>query len=57
MSYHIFNNLAKFLNADLTAKIGQGILSVDLMDGECNFNLPSKVNVDCVYEGKCRKNV
>ena len=24
------------------------------MDMECNYSLPSKFNVKCVYEGKCR---
>ena len=32
MPYHRFNNLAELLNVDLAAKIGQGILSKDLMD-------------------------
>ena len=32
MSYHRFNNLAELLNRDLSAKIGWGILSKDLMD-------------------------
>ena len=54
ISYHIFNNLAKLLNGDLAAKIGQGIFSKDLMDRECNCYLPSKVNGKCVYKGKCR---
>ena len=54
MSYHRFNNLAKSLNGDLTAKIGQGILSKDLTYRTCNCSLPSKVNGKCVYEGKCR---
>ena len=53
MSYHRFNNLAELLNRDLAAKIGRGIFSKDLMDRECNFSLPSKVNGKCVYEGKC----
>ena len=35
MSYCGFNNLEKLLNRDLAAKIGQGILSCDLMDIEC----------------------
>ena len=34
--------------------IGQGILSEDLMDRECNCSLPSKVNGKCVYKGKCK---
>ena len=53
MSYHRFNNLAELLNGDLAAKIGQGIFSKDLMDRECNYSLPSKVNGKCIYEGKC----
>ena len=53
MSYHRFNNLAELLNGDLAEKIGRGIFSKDLMDRECNFSLPSKVNVKRVYEGKC----
>ena len=54
MSYHRFNSLAELLNVDLAAKIGRGIFSKDLMDRECNCSLPYKVNVKCVYEGKCR---
>ena len=54
MSYHGLNNLEELLNRDLAAKIGQGILSKDLMDRECNRSLPSKVNGKFVYEGKCQ---
>ena len=54
MFYYRFNNLAELLNGDLTAKLGRGIFSKDLMDRECNCSLPSKVNGKCVYEGKCR---
>ena len=54
ITYHIFYNLAELLNRYLTTKIGQGILSKDLMDRECNFYLPYKVNGKCVYEGKFR---
>ena len=52
MSYHKFNNLAVLLNGDLAAKIGRVISSIDLMDRCCNCSLPSKVNSECVYEGK-----
>ena len=55
MSYHKFNNLAEYLNGELVAKIGQGIISSDLMDRECNCYLPYKVNSRFVYEGKCRQ--
>ena len=44
MSYHIFNDLAELINRDLTAKIGWGILSCDLMQVECNCSHPSNVN-------------
>ena len=54
MSNLRYNTLAELLNGDLAAKIGQGIFSKDLMDRECNFSLPYKVNGKCVYEGKCR---
>ena len=54
MSYHRYNNLAELLNGDLAAKIGRDIFSKDLMDREFNCSLPSKVNGECVYEGKCR---
>ena len=54
MSYHRFNNLAELLNGDLAAKIRRGIFSQDLLDRQCNCSLPSKVNIKCVYEGKCR---
>ena len=54
MPYHIFNNISELLNGDLTTKIGWGIFSKDLMDRECNFSLPSKVNGKCDYKGKCR---
>ena len=55
MSYHRLNNLAELLNLDLSAKIGLKILSVDLMDIECNSSLPSKINSECVYKGECWK--
>ena len=55
MSYHIFNNVSRFLNGDLAAKIGRGILSRDLMDIECNCSLPSKVNGKLFYKGKRRR--
>ena len=55
MSYHIFNNVSRLLNGDLVTKIGQGILSRDLMDIECNCSLPSKVNGKLLYKGKCRR--
>ena len=55
MSYHRFNNLSELLNRDLTTKTGQVILSCDLIDGECNCFLMSKVNRKCVYEGKLQK--
>ena len=54
MSYNRFNNLAELLNGDLVAKIGWGIFSKDLMDGECNCSLPYKVNGKGVYKGKYR---
>ena len=48
MSYLRFNNLSGLLNGYLSAKIGRGILSADLMDRECNCSLPTKVNGECV---------
>ena len=51
----MFNSLAGILNGDLAEKIGQGILSCDLMDRECNCFLLSKVNGKCIYEGKYRR--
>ena len=54
MSYHGFDNLAEFFNGDLSAKIGRGIFSKDLIDRKYNCSFPSKVKVNCVYEGKCR---
>ena len=42
--YHRFNDLEELLNGDLSAKIGQGIFSKDLMDKKCNCSLPSKLN-------------
>ena len=54
ISYHRFNILAELLNGDLAAKIGRGIFSKYLMDGENICSLPYKVNVRCVYQGKCR---
>ena len=48
MSYHGFNNLSDLLNRDMAAKIGWGILSVDLMIIECNCSLPSKVDGEFV---------
>ena len=55
ISYHIFNNLSELLNKDLTAKIGHGILSCDIMDICFNCSLPSKANGKCVYESKCKQ--
>ena len=55
MSYHRLHYLDKLLNGDLTAKIVQGILSRDLMDRECTFYLPYKVNGKYVYKVKCRR--
>ena len=52
MSYCIFNNLAKLINGGLDTKIGQGILSVDLMDRECNCYIPYNFSGECFYEGK-----
>ena len=54
MFYCGFNFLDKLLNGDLAAKIGQGILSKYLIDIEFNCSLPYKVNINCVYEGKCQ---
>ena len=54
MSYNGFNILAELINGDLTAKIGQVILSKDSMDRESNCYLPYKINRKCVYEGKFR---
>ena len=54
MSYHRYNNLAELLNGDLAAKIGRVVFSKDLMDRECNCSLPSKVNGNFFYEGKCQ---
>ena len=48
MSYYRFNKIEELLNGDLAAKIGQGNVSKDLMDRECNCPLPSKFNVKCV---------
>ena len=56
ISYHIFSNLAEFINGDLAAKIRRWILSHDLMDREYNCSVPYKVNIKWVYEGKCRIN-
>ena len=53
-SYHRFNKLSELLNRDLTAKIRHIILSKVLMDRKYHCSLPSKVNRNCVYEGKCR---
>ena len=56
MSYHIFNDLAELINGDLATKIGRETFSKDLMDRECSFSLPSKVNSKSVYENKfCSK--
>ena len=50
MSYHMFNNLAKLRNRDLAIKIGQEILSCDLMGRECIWSLLSKVKGKYGYE-------
>ena len=56
MSYHKFNNIAKLINADLTARIVWVILSRDLIDRECNCYNTYKVNRNCVYKIIGRKN-
>ena len=53
--YHRFNNLFEPLNGYLAVKVGQGILSCDLMDGKYNCSNPPKVNGKCFYKGKFRK--
>ena len=55
MSYHIFNDLSKLLNGDLATKIGWVILSIELIDIECNCYLKSKFNIECVYKGMPQK--
>ena len=55
MSCHRCNYLAEQLYGELSAKIGQGILSCYLINKECSCYLPSKVNGKCVYEGKSRR--
>ena len=52
-----FNSLSVLISRYLSAKNGQGILSCELMDRECNWSLPSYVNGKCVHEGKLQKNV
>ena len=57
MSYHIFNNLSKLLNKDLSVKIVWGVLYGDLIYRSCNSYLPCKVNGECVYKGKFWKTI
>ena len=57
MSYYIFNRLTKLLNGDLAAKIGKGILSLDIMDRECNCSLPSKDNINMSTKVNAGENV
>ena len=52
MFYNIFNILAVFINGDLAAIFGRGILSPSLMIGKCNCYLTYNINGNCVYEGK-----
>ena len=52
MSYQRFINLLELLSGKLVAKIGQVILSKDLINKECNSSLLSKDNRKCVYKGK-----
>jgi len=42
---------------DLTWKLLDGVDSKDFMDQDCNCNNKTKVNGQCVYEGKCRKSI
>ena len=49
--------MERFINRDFAAKIGQVILFRNLMDRECNYSLPSKVNGKFIYKDKCRRNV
>ena len=41
----------------MSKKIGRRIVSEDVMDRECNCSLPSKVNGNCVYKGKCQNKI
>ena len=56
MFYHKLDKLAELIKGDLATKIWRGIFYKDLTDRECNCSLPSKVNGNCVYEGKSRSN-
>ena len=52
ISYHRYNDLSKLIYEDFIAKIGQGILYLDLMDRECNCSNPSNITGKCFYKGR-----
>ena len=56
MSYHLFANLLELINVYFATKIGQGIISLDLMVIECNLSDTSKVKGFYVLKSNLSKN-
>ena len=54
MSYHRYSNIAELLQADLTTKLREGLMSNDFVDrsGNCSG---TKTGNKCVNGGKCRQ--
>ena len=58
MVYHnliLANIFYEIINSYLATNIRRGVHYCDLMDRECNYLNPFKVNIKCIYEGKFRK--
>ena len=57
MSFHIFSNVGKFLNGDLTGKLVEDIDDSTWTNRPCSCNRPNRINGLCVYGGRCRRSV
>ena len=57
MSYHKFSNLREILNGDLSNKLMEGIESQDYITRDCNCNVRTKINGECIYKSKCRQSI
>ena len=57
MAYSRFPNLREIFQGDLSKKLTDGLLSLDLMDRPCNCNKNSRCPTTglCAYKGNCRR--
>ena len=54
MCYKRHVNLAEKFNADLTTKLNEDLISLDLTNNPCNCHSTCKINGRCAYGEKCR---